>query len=158
MTLTRRAETLRVVAERLKVEPLKRETAKPGVNEAFRVTVNYHDGRQPDIVATIKRGHGNTCTLVVIYDKPGKALQYEFTIPLERFQALLATLRNSKFDTLDDEPDIPYTGVDLWLIERGSGTFYHDIVLSPSTAKGHHRELVLAIRQHLPEAVRELAI
>ena len=156
--LNRRADALRMVAERVKVDLLRQEIAKPGVNEALRVTVTYHDGRLPDIVATLRRGHGSQCMLVVVYDKPAKPLRYEFTIPLERYQAFLAALRVSQFDTLDDEPDMPYSGIDLWMIERGSGSFFHDVVLSPASAKGHHRELVLAVRQHLPEAIRELAI
>jgi hypothetical protein len=78
----------------------------------------------------------------------------KLNIPLVRYQDLLLALRRARFDTLDDEDDLPYLGVDLWLIERAAGSFYHDIVVCPTNAKGHHREIVLALRQYLPEAVR----
>jgi hypothetical protein len=48
--------------------------------------------------------------------------------------------------------------VDVWLVERAAGSYFHDVVLSPGTATGHHRELVIAIKTHLPEAIRGLAV
>jgi hypothetical protein len=79
------------------------------------------------------------------------------TIEAERYQALLAALRRAKFDALDDQPEVPYFGVDLWLVERASGSFYHDVVLAPDSARGFYRELILSIRQHLKESLREIA-
>jgi hypothetical protein len=154
MSLFRRAEPLRQIIAKLGLEDFRRVLSQPGVNEGLRITVQYHDARHPSSVATLQRGHGDTCSLTVLYDKFGEPLTYTFAIPLERYQKLFTVLKQSKFDTMDDEPDIPYVGADLWLVERGSGTFHHDIVVSPDSAKGHHREVVVAIRTHLPEAVR----
>ncbi|MBN1679448.1 MAG: hypothetical protein JW966_04100 [Anaerolineae bacterium] len=153
---TRRADPIRLVALRLRQDELRHVTQQPGINEAFRVTIQYHDGRYPNQVATLERGHGPMCTLHVVYDKPNKDVYFSHHVPVEQFKDLLGSLRRAKFDTLDDQPDVPFFNVDLWLVERASGSFYHDVVLSPGSAGGPHRELVVAIRQHLKEAVREI--
>ena len=93
--------------------------------------------------------------LKVVYDKPGKEV-FDYTIEPERYQALMTALRRIKLDRLDDQPDVPFFGVDLWLVERASGSYYHDVVMSPDSARGFYRELLLAIRQHLKEAVRTI--
>jgi hypothetical protein len=157
---SRHADPLRQIALRLEQGDLRQENAKPGVNESLRVSIHYHDGRSPASVATLHRGHGEVCRLSVAYDRYdrlGKPFIYSFNIPLERYQKLLAALRLNKFDQMDDEADVPFLGADLWFIERASGHFYHNVVIEPSSARGHHRETLIAIRTHLPEAVRELA-
>ncbi len=158
MSLIRRTDSLRLIAERLKVDEMRQEIRKPGVNEALRITVQYHDGRLPNSVATLRRGHGGVCKLHSVYDAPNKNLSYELNIPLERYQKLLSALRLSKFDEMDDEPNLPFYGVDVWLVERGSGSFHHDVVLSPQSARGHYRELVVAIHTHLAESIREINV
>lgn len=156
--LYRQANALRQIAGRLNVPPLRDLLKQPGVNEALRVTVLHHTGEQPHSVATLRRQTGSHCSLQVIYERLPRPLDYEFAIPLERYQKLLTAFRLNRFDTMDDEPTLPWTGVDLWLVERGSGSFYHDVVLSPSNPSGHHREILLALRQQLPEALRPLAL
>lgn len=161
MSLTRYADTLRQIARRLEVPPLPQQTAQPGVNEAIRVSIYTHDSRWPSSVGTLQRGLGDSCSLVVIYDvydRDNVPYRYDFNVPLARYQTLLMVFRKNRFDHLDDAPNIPLGGVDLWLVERASGTFHHDVVLCPQQAMGHHRELMLAIRQHLSEAVRQLTL
>ena len=134
---------------------------RPGVNEALRLTIRYPDGSLPDSVATLERGAGDNCRLRVIYDRyddRGEPYHYEFTVPLERYHRLLAALRLSRFESLDDAFDAPPSGVDVWLVERAAGSYFHDVVLSPGTATAHHREVVVAIKTHLPEAARALAV
>jgi hypothetical protein len=152
----RRADPIRLIALRLKQNETRTLTQQPGVNEAFRVTIQYHDARHPNQVATLIRGHSGSGSLHVVYDKPGKDVQYTFSIGNEQYLALLLALRQAKFDRLDDQPDVPFFGVDLWLVERVSGSFYHDVVLAPDSARGHYRELLLAIRAHLKEGVRAI--
>jgi hypothetical protein len=152
----RRADPIRLVALRLKQDELRNVTRRPGINEAFRVTIQYHDGRHPNQVATLTRGHSQSCTLAVYYDKPGKTVQFSYPIESERYQKLFMALRRVKFDSLDDQPEVPYFGVDMWLIERASGSFYHDVVLAPESARGFYRELVMAIRDHLKEGLHEI--
>jgi hypothetical protein len=161
MSLSRQADTLRLIAERLSLPTLQQFAAQPGVNEAVRLSIAYHDARHPNSTATLCRGIGKTCQLSVAYerhDQQGKPLIYDFQIPLVRYQTLLTALRGSQFDTLDDSPDMPPYGVDLWLVERASGRFFHDVLLAPPAARGHHRELVMALRGHLAEAMRELTV
>ena len=152
----RRADPIRLVALRLRQDELRNLTQQPGINEAFRVTIQYHDGRHPNQVATLTRGHGSTCSLKVVYDKPNKNVFFNYPVEVERYQALLTALRRVQCDALDDQPEVPYFGVDLWLVERASGSFYHDVVLSPESARGFYRELILAIRQHLRESLRAI--
>jgi hypothetical protein len=152
----RRADPIRLIALRLRQDELRNLTRQPGINEAFRVTIQYHDAQHPNQVATLLRGHGSVGGLRVVYDKPAKDIYFTYQVGIERYQALLTALRRIKFDSLDDQPDVPYFGVDLWLVERVSGSFYHDVVLAPGTARGFYRELVLAIREHLKEGLRTI--
>jgi hypothetical protein len=153
---SRRADPIRLIALRLKQNEVRSLTQQPGVNEAFRVTIQYDNPQHPNQTATLTRGHGQSCALKVAYDKPNKDVFFDYQVPLERYQSLVGALRRVKFDTLDDQPDVPYFGVDLWLVERASGSFYHDVVLSPDSARGFYRELVLAIREHLKESLRAI--
>lgn len=150
----RRADPIRLIALRLRQDELRNLTRLPGVNEACRITIQYAETTHPNQVATLTRGHSGACALRVVYDRPNKDVYFTYTISAERYRALLTALRHVKFDSMDDQPEVPYFGVDLWLVERASGSFYHDVVLSPESARGHYRELVLALRQHLKEAVR----
>ena len=153
---SRRADPIRLIALRLRQDELRALTQKPTVNEALRVTIQYHDGRHPNQVATLTRGHGGAAALHVVYDKPGKHVFFDYTVSAERYIALLKALRRVNFDRMDDQPDVPFFGVDLWLAERASASFYHDVVLSPEDARGFYRELILALREHLPEALRPI--
>ncbi len=153
---SRRADPIRLIALRLKQDELRNLVQQPGINEGFRVTIQYADADHPNQVATLMRGHGGAGTLRVVYDKPGKDVFFTYTVSAERYTALLTALRRAHFDALDDQPDVPYFGVDLWLVERVSGSFYHDVVLSPGSARGFYRELILAIRQQLKEALRPI--
>ena len=154
---SRRADPIRLIALRLRQDEVRSIVHQPGINEAVRVTIQHRTPDHPNQVATLIRGVGNTCTLKVVYDKPGKNVFFDYPIDVTRYQALLAALRRVKFDTLDDQPDVPFFDVNLWLVERASGSFYHDVVLSPESARGFYRELVLAIREHLKEALRTIA-
>lgn len=155
MSLSRRADPIRLIAARLGQGELKQLTNEPEISEAFRVSVHYHETDGLNSVATLRRGHGDNCKLQVVYDKAPKAVKFEFEVPIDTYRELMKAIRQAKFDTLDDEEDVPYLGVDMWLVERVAGSFYHDIVLCPTSARGHHRELMLAIKELLPQSVRK---
>jgi hypothetical protein len=89
-----------------------------------------------------------------MYETPRKLARLTYDIPQQRYQQLLGALRQARFDHLDDQPNLPFLGVDLWLIERAAGRFRHDIVLSPAAAAGNYREFVRAFQEYLPESVR----
>jgi hypothetical protein len=155
MTIYRRADTIRLIAVRLGQGELKNVPQEPGIHEALRVGVHYHDGRAPNSIATLRWGAGDECSLQVAYDKAPSPIYFDLKIDTPRYQALMMALRQARFDRLDDQEDLPFYGVDLWLVERVAGSFYHDIVLCPTSATGHHREVVQAIKKHLPEAIHQ---
>jgi hypothetical protein len=155
MSLYRRADPIRLIAVRLGHGELQNITQEPGVHEALRVSIFYEDGRAPNSVATIKRGLGSSCALQLAYDKEPEPVYFNFNISVQRYQETIMALRRAGFDRLDDQTDVPYTGVDLWLVERIAGSFYHDIILCPNTANGNHREVMVALKKHLPEAIHQ---
>lgn len=155
MLLSRRTDPMHLTMARLAIADLREFIQHPTINEAIRVTIYYHDNRAPASVATLYREQNAPCQLAVVYDRVPHTTHLTFPIAIERYQNLLIALRRARFDSLDDEDDLPLTGVDLWLVERLAGSFYHDVVVCPTSARGHHRDIVLALRDYLPEAVRE---
>jgi len=158
LPLQRRAAPLRLLAVRLGLPELERAVRQPGVMEGLRVTIQYHDGRHPDQVATlIKPQAVGPAKLAVHYRRADdRPLVFDYTVEVERFRALVAALRQMGFDRLDDAPDLPSHGADLWLIERASGTFQHDLTLCPDRVEGIHAALVDYLRKHWREAVRAI--
>src|SRR6476659_2997796 len=103
--LTRpQAAPLRFIATRLAVPELENVARQPGVAEAMRLTIHYHDNRHPDQVATlIKVQSSNTPTMMVHYRRADdKPLVLKYEVELERFRVLNTTLRKWGFDKLDD--------------------------------------------------------
>src|SRR5688572_8645744 len=143
MALYRRADPIRLIAVRLGHGELQHITREPGIHEALRLSIFYDGGSAPNSVATVKRGLGNTCALSLAYDKEPNPVYFDLSIPVQRYQELIMALRRAGFDRLDDQTDVPYTGVDIWLVERIAGSFYHDIILCPNTVNGNHREVML---------------
>jgi hypothetical protein len=156
--MQRRADPLRFIAVRLAVPELEIVARQPGVAETFRLTVQYHDGRHPDQIGTvIRRQPGGPAKLAVHYRRANdKPLVLDYTLDAERFAAFNAALRKLGFDKLDDLPDIPWYGADLWLVERAAGTFHHDIIVAPGSATGVHAEIVSLVREYLPQAIRAI--
>jgi hypothetical protein len=157
--MQRRAAPLRFIAVRLAVPELESAARQPGVVEALRLTIQYHDGRHPDQIATLtKMSHpGEPVRLSVHYRRANdQALVLDYAIDAERFVAFNAALRKLGFDKLDDLPDIPWYGADLWLVERAAGSFHHDLIIAPDSASGTHAEIVKLIRENLREAGRAI--
>ncbi|GAB4545512.1 MAG: hypothetical protein OHK0023_03920 [Anaerolineae bacterium] len=149
---------LRLVSLRLDVPELTRVALQPGVVEAFRLTVQHHDGRTPDHVATAWRVRGQEyANLQIAYRRPTeKTLTIDLKLDLAKWNAFMAGLRLHAFDTLDDLPNIPWLGADLWLLERAAGSFHHDVIIAPMFASGVHLALVGLIQEHLPQLLREI--
>lgn len=154
--MQRRAAPLRFIAVRLNVPELEIAVRQPGIAEALRITVQYHDGRHPDQIATLTKMQSNVpARLAVHYRRPNdKPLILDYLIDTDRFIAFNLALRTLGFDKLDDLPDIPWYGADLWLVERAAGTFHHDIIIPPDSATGIHAAIVRLVRSGLPEAIR----
>lgn len=155
MGYSRQADILRTIATRLDLPDFRRMTQQPTINEAVRVSIYHYTGQAPDSIATLVYGHHQTdCNLQVCYDRPTRRADLSYQVPIARYSGLLAAFRKANFDHLDDEPDLPFYGVDLWLIERAAGSFHHDVVLCPESASGKYRELIRALQDHLPESIR----
>ncbi len=151
------AYVLRSIAERVGAAPLRQAALEPGIRAVYRVTVHYDDRRACDAVVTLRRSGIETASVEVLYDGRfgHKPIVRQLTVPAyEQFTTALQKLR---FDHLPDQPRLPFFNADLWLIERGMGTFYHSIIAAPQGAEGDYASLLHQIRTTLPEAVREIA-
>ncbi len=159
MSLQRRADPLRQIAARLALPTLAQIAKQPGIGDAWRLTIQYHDAQHPDQVATIafRQGAGGSANLTLHYrradDRPFMLAPH---VPLERCREFTLALRALKFDTLDDMPDLPWFGADLWLVERASGGFHHDVVLAPDRATDVYGSIVSVVHLHLKEALRAI--
>ena len=86
-------------------------------------------------------------------------LSKPITHPIEdaRYQEFVKAVMGLHFDKLPDQPDLPaYNSTDLWLIERAAGTFSHSVILAPELARDEFSKLVNAVRNGLPEALRQV--
>ncbi len=158
MSLQRGAAPLRFIAVRLGIPELETVVRGPGIADTLRLTIQYHDGRHPDQIATlIKMQSAESANLTVHYRRAtDKPLVLTYTIDPERFRTLNATLRKIGFDKLDDPADIPWYGADLWLVERAAANFHHDIIIAPDLATGIYADIVKLIRENLRESVRAI--
>jgi len=155
-----RLAPLRLIALRLSLPDLETVARRPDVIDALRLTIQYHDNRALDQVTTIlkvRAAQAEPPRLSAAYrrlnDKP---LVLDLRLDEERYTAFAGGLRKVGFDKLDDMPDIPWIGADLWLLERASGTFYHDVIVAPEHAKDNYADIVRLVRENLREAVRML--
>ena len=154
--LLRRADTLRFIAMRLALPELVYVVRQPGFNEAYRITIQHHDSHLADQVATVTHAADGTVNLNVVYRRARLNPAFDFPLDEEHFRAFDLAMRRLGFDRRDDQPDLPYLGADLWLVERASGSFLHDVVLAPELADGVYGWFVDAIKEHLPLAVRSI--
>jgi hypothetical protein len=150
------AYTLREIADQTGLSPLKHIARQPGLKAAYRVTVRYPDRRAHNSVATLRYSSVESIGLEVVYQQlfRHKPLAYEVS-PI-RYQAFVAAFQKAGFDHLPDQPKVPFYGVDLWLVERAAGTFIKSVILAPQKADEPHLAIVNAVRDYLPEAVREI--
>jgi len=147
---------LRFIAVRLGLPELETVARQPGVAESFRLTIQYHDARHPDQVATAIQLQGSVKLTIVYRRANDEPLNLNYNIPTERFRALIGPLKRLGFDKLDDSPDLRWHGADLWLLERAASGFHHDLILAPDTAKTIYDEIVKLIHEHLREAIRAI--
>ncbi|MHB8627818.1 MAG: hypothetical protein ACYDBJ_10340 [Aggregatilineales bacterium] len=155
----RRADALRLIALRLNVPPIESVARTPGTSEAYRVTVQYLDGQHPDQIATLTLGQSSadSAKLSVHYRRAdGRPLVLTPLILPERARMFATELRIFGFDQLDDMPDLPWRGAEMWLIERAAGAFVRDLVLSPGMAQGVYGQIAALVREKLSEAVRPI--
>lgn len=155
-TRGRHADGLRLIAGRLDLPPLPAVARQPGVNAAYRLTIQYQANDLADQVATLTHHQGGEVLLSVVYRRFSQHPTLEYVLDEDRFRDFDLAMRRLRFDRQDDQINIPLIGVDFWLIERASGSYAHDLVLAPNYADGVHAWLVDVFRERLPEALRSL--
>jgi hypothetical protein len=145
---------LRNIGLRMGVSPLKQAALQPGMTGVYRLTIHYADARAHDSIATLARvGLGRIAGEFVYLGKfAHKPIQREFSLSV--YEQMADGLQRLHFDQLNDQPDVPFYGVDLWLVERAAGSFSKSIVVAPATASGVHLQLVDTLRRLFPDAVR----
>src|SRR5258708_4005900 len=150
---------LRLIAARLGLPELEQVALQAGVTETFRLTVKYHDGRHPDQVATaVKHQSKAVPSLNVVYRRVnGDALTLEQPLDLERFRAMIATLKKIGYDRMDEDKTIDWVNADVWLVERAASAFHHDVIIAPATASGIYADIVALVTSSMREAVRAIA-
>ncbi|MEL6148337.1 MAG: hypothetical protein AAFV33_27265 [Chloroflexota bacterium] len=127
---------------------------QPGIQSVFRVTCHYPGGDFPDSVATVVNSQVGQPTLTV--HRSGVDSSGEHVLDKQAFGALTAMLSTVKFDKLDDQPGIPATRANLWLVERAAGSFLKGVLLSPELATDSYQSLVFRLHELLPGAVEPL--
>jgi hypothetical protein len=152
----RHAFTLRAIAERCGLPPLRQIAREPKTRAVYRLTVAYHDRRFLDSAATLIHDGPESVSLSLVYESGfgQKPLRHE--LPKARFMAWEQGLKQHRFDSLRDQPGLPLYGVDLWLLERAAGTFITSVIFAPALADGPHAAVCAFVQTHLPEALRQL--
>jgi hypothetical protein len=150
------AHILRSIAEQLGCPPVKQVAAMPGIQAVYRVTVHYPDMRASDAVATLVHTRTQDTVLETIYR--GRFNNRPLRRQLDRsdYETFSRILTPTLFDRLPDQSDILFYGADLWLIERGAGSFVKGVIVAPQTATSVYSRILDAVRTYLPEAIREI--
>jgi hypothetical protein len=150
------AGLLRDIAARAGVERVRQVALRPGVKAVYRVTIQYDRMRAADTVATLISRNTGEALLEVVYLGHFGNRPITRQLSARQVEDFAVTLSALAFDKLPDQPNIPFYGVDVWLVERGAGGFVKSVLVAPAVAKDAHAGLVECVRAALPEAVREI--
>ena len=155
------APLLRAIADQLGLKPVTEIARTPGVQEVYRVTVQYYDGRACNSVATLRRSSAGALSdgaaLETVYQRALARKPIAHRIEEARYEEFVRAVKSLNFDRMRDQPDLPdYNSTDLWLVERAAGTFAHSVILAPEQARDDYGRLVNAVRHGLPEALRQV--
>lgn len=152
----RHAFTLRAIAARCALEPVRQIAREPGTRSVYRLTVAYHDRRFLDSVATLRHHGPESVELALVYEEGFQQKPLRHIIPTTRFSQWEQGLKQLRFDHLRDQPKLPLYGADMWLLERAAGAFVTSVIFAPALAEGPHAEVCAFVQTHLSEAIRQL--
>ncbi len=153
------APALRSIGDHMGLESAAAIAKHPGVVAVYRITVHYFDGRAHDSVTTLKRMTTGEPSLETVYLRAFQHKALTHPITLERVEAFAVALSEVKFDRMGDQANLPeYASTDLWFIERAAGMFSHGVVIAPATAEGDYGRLVNAVKNGLPEAIKQVGM
>lgn len=150
------AAILRSLAERAGLPSIKQIAGLPGTKSVYRITLHYPDQHASDVIGTVRVSRTESSVLQLVYY--GHFNNKPLIYPLDDARLNPFTQRLSKlnFDKLFDQTDIPYYGVDLCMMERGSGGFLRSVIFAPKHTQGIYTELFDTIQTYLPEMMREI--
>ncbi len=149
------APLLRGIANQLQLKPIAEIARDPGVEEVYRITVQYYDGRACHSVATLRASQTGGITLETVYQRALNRQPIAHSIEAVRYDEFIKAVRSLSFDRMRDQSNLPaYNSTDLWLVERAAGTFYHSVILAPELALDAYSGLSNAVKHGLPEALR----
>lgn len=127
-----------------------------GVKSVLQISVYQADaGLRHAVARAIAFQHGGG-QMQIVYEGFNGHKPLLLDVSAERLASVERTLIRARFDRLHDEAGMSPWARTLWLVQRAAGSFQHGIVFSPDTARSPYAEIVSAIRQHLPAAVRDL--
>lgn len=150
------ASLLRNVAARANLRTVKQIAAQPGTKAVYRVTVQYDRMRAADSVTTVICRSPEEVTLEVVYLGHFDNRPIVRRLNLDAYEKLTKDFNALNFDKLPDQPNIPFYGVDMWMVERGAAGFVKSVLVVPQVAERGYAQLVSIISAALPEAVREI--
>lgn len=136
--------------------PIAKVARQPGAGEVYRVVAHYYDGRGRDSVGTLYCGRTGARVEVVYRGAlSGKPLTYP--VDVSRPLGLAAALGRAGFDKMADQDKLPeYDSTDCWMVERAAGAFSRSVIFLPEQATGGYAAVRDAIRQHLPEGLKQV--
>ena len=148
---------LRGIAEQLQLPSVRELARQPGSHEIYRITIHYFDGRACNSVSTLRRIVAGNFVLGSAFQRALGNKSLAHTIERERYADFVKALNSLNFDHMGDQPNLPgYNSTDLWMVERAAGTFSHSVILAPELARDNYMRLVNAVRNGLPEALRQI--
>mgnify|MGYP003525698840 CR=1 FL=1 len=148
---------LRSVAAQLQLPLITELARQPGIDEIYRITIHYFDGRACNSVATLRASHATGILLETAYQRALNRQPLRHTIDELRYAEFVRALKSLSFDRMSDQPNLPaYNSTDLWMIERAAGTFSHGVILAPEIAREGYGRLANAVKHGLPEALRQV--
>lgn len=150
------AHALREIAESVGLEPVQQIARQPGIKGVYRVTVRFVEGQARNSAATLCRFVVGDTVLAVVYQGMFHHKPLTHPIPSPRYEAFETALQQVGFDRMSDQPNVPFYGADLWLVERAAGSFLKSVICAPRTALNPHVAVVQAVQYYLPEAVRQV--
>lgn len=144
------------VADNLGAPHIKTVVKQAGVISVLRITAYYPERHARHSVATLVERHQNQRTMEIVYEGFYGHKPVTLTITRDDYEGLLDVLLQTKFKTLDYQPDVSYKDHSLWLIQQAYGTFLHNVIVSPDNPKLPYSAIVNAIDDYLHEAIREI--
>jgi len=146
------------VADNLGAPHIKTLAKQAGVISVLRITAYYPERKARHSVATLIEHHQNQREMDIVYEGFYGHKPVKLTVARDAFDKLQDALLQAKFNKLDDQLNVSYKDHSLWLIQQASGTFLHNVIVSPDVPQLPYSAIVNAIDDYLPEAIREIPL